>query len=139
MTSDDTFWSQATAPRTPAEALRRARRTAANPGRPREPEPEASAIPDIGDASLSEYAALRSQLGVTSADTFVGLNRADTSSGFPGPRTGLTDDEVHALLPHLSTGERPVSGRQLDPAYQQAQLEAQQNTGLAVPTRYERS
>jgi len=63
-----------------------------------------------------------------SSSEFVGLDHPTGRAGL-----SLTADEVHALLPHRSLGERPVSGRVLDRSYQEAARSAAANTSLALP------
>lgn len=141
MTDSETFWSAASAPRTPLEAIQRARRAANSPA-PREPSGDIAApgpIDTVASMDAAAYAQHRDQI---MAEHCGGPRPSSEWMGgvdLPQPRTGLTDDEVAQLMPWRTIGPRPVSGRQLDPEYREAQIAAQQNVGLAVPTRYERS
>ena len=139
MTEDSSFWSRANGPRTPAEALQRARRIAASPA-PREPSGDIAAadpIETVAAMSQAEYAAARDEImashgGPRASSEWMG--GVDLPAGRAG--LALSPEQVAALLPHRSLGEKPTAGRVLDRAYAEAAQAAAAQTSLAVPTRY---
>jgi hypothetical protein len=132
------YWAAARAPRYPHRALGRIQ-TAYNPPPPAEPEPEPSGIEAVFQMSQAQYAAARDSI---MAEHGGGPRRSSEWMGgvdLPAPRTtGLTDDQMQALMPWRSLGTPPPAGRVLDSEHSRAARYAAGHTSLAVPNRSER-